>query len=67
MVASEPACGSVRAKQPSRAPLANGTRKRRFCSSVPCLCTGSQKSELLTDMTTAWEAQALAISSTATA
>ena len=40
--ASEPACGSVRPKQPSFSPAANGFSQRSFCSSVPNLRTGSQ-------------------------
>ena len=35
--ASEPLVGSVSAKAPSRSPRAKGTRKSRFCSSVPNL------------------------------
>ena len=65
--ASEPASGSVSPKQPSFSPLAKGTRKSFFCSSVPNLRTGSQKSELLTLMMTPVEAQPRLISSMASA
>ena len=64
-VASEPAWGSVRAKQPSPRPEARGARKRSCCSGVPNLSRGSQTRELFTDITTAWEAQATATSSRA--
>ena len=40
--ASLPACGSVRPKQPSFSPAANGLSQRSFCASVPYFDTGSQ-------------------------
>ena len=40
--ASCPASGSVRPKQPSFSPRANGVRKRSFCASVPNFRIGSQ-------------------------
>ena len=40
--ASEPASGSVSAKQPSAWPEATGVRNRCRCSSVPYFSTGSQ-------------------------
>jgi hypothetical protein len=40
--ASLPASGSVRPKQPSFSPRANGTRNSCFCASVPNFITGSQ-------------------------
>ena len=63
--ASLPASGSESAKQPSFSPRASGASTSRFCRSLPNLRIGSQTSELLTDMITAVEAQATAISSSA--
>ncbi len=63
--ASEPASGSERANAPSSSPRASGLRKRCFCSSLAkflSICVGS---ELCTDIITATDASALAISSSA--
>ena len=65
--ASEPLPGSESPKQPSFSPRANGVSHSRFCSSVPKLSTGSQYSELFTDMITPVEAQPREISSIAIA
>ena len=64
--ASEPAWGSVSAKQPWAWPEATGLRKRSRCASVPKASTGLPYSELLTDITTACDAHTRAISSRAT-
>ena len=50
--ASDPDVGSLKQYAPTYSPPASGTRKRRFCSSVPKRRIGSHTSELLTDMTT---------------
>ena len=42
LAASEPASGSVKAKQPSFSPRASGWRKRFFWSSFPYFSIGSQ-------------------------
>jgi len=63
--ASEPAPGSVRAKQPSFFPEASGARYSFLISSDPNFMSGSQTSELLTDMMTPVDAHALEISSIA--
>ncbi len=63
LAASEPASGSVRAKQPSFSPRASGWRKRFFWSSFPYFSIGSQTSELLTDRMTPVLAQTREISS----
>ena len=58
---SEPASGSVTAKAPSISPRASGTRNFRFFSSLPNLRIGSEE-RFVTDIVTAVEAQAAAIS-----
>ena len=61
--ASEPASDSDNANAPSNSPRAIGARKRCFCSSLPkrrIICVGS---ELCTDIKTAADASAAAISS----
>ena len=63
--ASEPALGSLSMKQPSLSPRAKGRSHWSFCSSLANLRSGSQTSELLTDMITPVEAQAALISSMA--
>ena len=65
--ASEPFPGSDSPKHPSFSPDANGVSHCAFCSSEPNLLTGSQYSELLTDMMTPVEAQPREISSIARA
>ena len=55
---SEPASGSVMAKQPMVEPEAKRVRTFLFCSSLPKRAMGSQAFELWTDMMTAVEAQA---------
>ncbi len=64
--ASEPASGSDRAKQPSFWPEASAGSQACFWASLPNFRIGSHTSELFTDMMTAVEAQARAISSRAT-
>jgi hypothetical protein len=61
-VASEPDCGSVRAKAPISRPSAIGRTYFCFCSSVPWTRMPLQNSELLTDMMVLWAASAAAIS-----
>jgi hypothetical protein len=65
--ASEPACGSVRQKQPSSSPWASGRRNYSFCSCVPNFSSGMQTTELCTLMMVEVEASPAAISSTASA
>ena len=48
--ASEPACGSVRAKPPIHSPDESFGRKRSFCASVPYFRIGTQPTELCTLM-----------------
>ena len=61
--ASDPASGSVSAKQPSFSPRASGVRNLFFWSSLPNFSIGSQTSELLTDRMTPMLAQTREISS----
>ena len=46
--ASDPACGSVSANEPTAAPLASGRSQRSFCASVPILSKMMQVGELCT-------------------
>ncbi len=66
-LASEPASGSESAKQPIFLPAARSGSQRARCSSVPSFKMGAATSEFCTDMTTAVEAQAREISSSASA
>ena len=61
-VASEPDCGSVRAKAPISAPSAIARTYFCFCASVPWVRMPLQNSELLTDMMVEWAASAAATS-----
>ena len=47
--ASEPVCGSVRQKQPSISPRANGFKYLSFCAGVPNFMVMPQASEFCTD------------------
>lgn len=60
--ASEPDCGSVRAKAPISLPSAMARTYFCFCSSLPFLRMPVQNSELLTDMMVECAASAAAIS-----
>ena len=66
-LASEPASGSESAKQPIFRPAARSGSQRARWASVPSFRIGAATSELCTDIATAVEAQARAISSSATA
>ena len=65
--ASDPACGSVRQKQPSSSPRAIGFRKRSFCSALPNFRIGMQPTELCTLMMVEMAPSPAAISSMASA
>jgi hypothetical protein len=63
--ASDPASGSLNAKAPSFSPRAIGLRKRSFCASLPKLSSICVGRELCTLISTAIDASAAAISSSA--
>ena len=65
--ASEPACGSVRQKQPSISPRASGASQRSFCASVPNARIGPQTTEFCTLTIVDVAPSPAAISSSATA
>ena len=67
LLASLPACGSVRQKQPILRPAAMSGRYLFFCASLPQARIGPQPTELCTLISVAVEAQPAAISSMASA
>ena len=67
LFASDPACGSVKQKQPIFFPMARSFRYADFCASVPQAKIGPQPTELCTLMMVEVEASAAAISSIAKA
>jgi hypothetical protein len=67
LLASLPACGSVRQKQPILRPAAMSGSQAFFCASLPQVRIGPQPTELWTLINAAVEAQPAAISSIASA
>ena len=67
LLASLPACGSVRQKQPILRPAAMSGSQAFFCASLPQVRIGPQPTELWTLMSAAVEAHPAAISSIASA
>ena len=63
--ASVPAFGSVRPKAQSRRPVAQGARKRSYCSGVPQAASGAQPSEMCASIVIPTEVSARLISSNA--